>query len=98
VGQAQPLRMFVPPGGRGHIDFGEQFPYDPNRAKALLKEVGYDFRRYIAENMMTTSATSLPFLRAARTSVKGDEHLHGFKIRFETTWLDKPEGSSQGTR
>lgn len=28
--------------------------------------------------------------RAARTSVKGYENLHGFKIRFETTWLDKP--------
>jgi hypothetical protein len=23
--------------------------------------------------------------------VKGYEHLHGFKIRFETTWLDKPQ-------
>jgi hypothetical protein len=40
--------------------------------------------------MMTTSITSLPFLQAARASVKGYEHLHGFKIRFETTWLDKP--------
>ena len=24
------------PGSRGHIDFGEQFPYDPEKAKALL--------------------------------------------------------------
>ena len=40
---------------------------------------------------MTHSAeASLPFLQAARASVKGYEHLHGFKIRFETTWLDKP--------
>ena len=38
---------------------------------------------------MTTSVTTLPFLQAARTDVKGYEHLHGFKIRFETTWLDK---------
>jgi ABC-type transport system substrate-binding protein len=28
--------------------------------------------------------------KAARTYVKGHEHLHGFKIRFEATWLDKP--------
>jgi len=40
--------------------------------------------------MMSTSVTSLPFLQAARRSVKGYEPLHGFKIRFETTWLDKP--------
>jgi ABC-type transport system substrate-binding protein len=114
---------------RGHIDFGEQFPYDPEKANALLKEAGfdqknplryaimthaaeaacpttatimktqnaklgveltYDFQGYIVENMMTTSVTSLPFLQAARASVKGYEHMHGFKIRFETTWLDRP--------
>ena len=39
--------------------------------------------------MLVTSVTTLPFLQAARTYVKGYEQLHGFKIRFETTWLDK---------
>jgi hypothetical protein len=40
--------------------------------------------------MMTTGVASFPFLQAARTEVKGYIHLHGYKIRFETTWLDKP--------
>jgi hypothetical protein len=56
-------------------------------------QTGYDFQgyiAYIAENMTSTSVTSLPFLQAARRSVKGYEQLHGFKSRFETTWLDKP--------
>ncbi len=53
------------------------------------RQAGYDFQRYVAETMLVTSVTSLPFLQAARTHVKGYEHLHGFKIRFETTWLDK---------
>jgi hypothetical protein len=53
-----------------------------------FRQAGHDFQRYIAENMMVTSVTSVPFPQAARTSVKGYEHLHGFKIRFETTWLD----------
>jgi ABC-type transport system substrate-binding protein len=53
-------------------------------------QAGYDFQGYIAEHMMTTSVIALPFPQAARASVKGYEHLHGFKIRFETTWLDKP--------
>jgi peptide/nickel transport system substrate-binding protein len=204
LGQAQPLWSFVPSGSRDHIDFGEQFPYNPEKARALLKEAGYDekhplrytimthgaeaalptiatiiktqltklgvevtvdvidrpiflrrlttdrdwdqsvnlaaaawdpytiswvmdtraginvvnhadkymdalidrlkeaaseetfrqaghdFQRYVAENMMITSVASVPFLQAARTSVKGYEHLHGYKIRFETTWMEKP--------
>jgi ABC-type transport system substrate-binding protein len=204
LGQAQALWSFVPPGGKDYIDFGEQFPYDPEKAQVLLKEVGFDaknplrytimthgaepalpiiatimktqyaklgveatmevidrpiflrrlvkdrdwdqtvnfsgaaldaytlsraidtragnntinhqdahvdvlidrlkeaateeayreaghaLQRYMVENMMVTSVTTLPFLQAARTYVKGYEQLHGFKIRFETTWLDKP--------
>jgi hypothetical protein len=38
---------------------------------------------------MTTSVSSLPFLQAARSHVKGYENLHGYHRRFETTWLDK---------
>jgi hypothetical protein len=53
-------------------------------------QAGYDLQGYIAENMTSTSVTSLPFLQAARRSGKGYESLHGFKSRFETTWLDKP--------
>jgi ABC-type transport system substrate-binding protein len=205
LGQAQPLWSFVPPGGKDHIDFGEIYPYDPNKARALLKEAGFDdknplrytimthgaepalptiatimktqlakigvevtvevidrpiflrrqtkdrdwdqtlnfsgavldsytisrlidtragnntsnhddkhvdalidrlreapteeeylkvgheLQRYVvAENMYYLSVTTLPFLQAARTYVKDYENLYGLKIRFETTWLDKP--------
>jgi peptide/nickel transport system substrate-binding protein len=203
LGLGQPLWSFVPPGSRGQIDFGEHFPYDPEKARALLKEAGYDakkplqytimthgaeaslatiatimktqlaklgvdvtvevldrpiflrrltrdrdwdqvvvnvaaaidphtisraldtragsnvtnhddthvnalidrmreaateeafrqagydFQRYVVENMITTSVSSFGFLQAARHYVKGYENLHGYKLRFETTWLDK---------
>jgi ABC-type transport system substrate-binding protein len=204
LGQAQPLWSPVPPGGLDHIDFGEQFPYDPDKAKALLKEAGFDannplrytlmthgaeaalptiatiiktqlakigvevtvevidrpiflrrqnrdrdwdqtlnfsgavldtftvsrlidtragantpnhqdlhvdalidrlreattdeeylqagreLQRYVvAETMIYPSLTTLPFIQAARANVKGYEQLNGFKIRFETMWLDR---------
>jgi peptide/nickel transport system substrate-binding protein len=203
LGFAQPLWSFVPPGARGHFDFGDQFAYDPKQAQALLKEAGYDannplrytlmthgaeaalatiatilktqyaklgvevtveilerpiflrrltrdrdwdqllnfsggsfdtysatrlidtragnnssnhqdthvdalidrlreatmeeaflqagyeLQRYVTENMLYQSVTTLPFTQAAHTYVKGYENLYGYKIRFETTWLDK---------
>jgi hypothetical protein len=45
--------------------------------------------------MMISSHTALPFLEAARALVKEHEHLHGFKIRFETICLDKPSRKPQ---
>jgi peptide/nickel transport system substrate-binding protein len=203
LGYAEPLWSFVPPGARGHFDFGDQFGYDPEKAKALLKEAGYDeknplryaimthaaeaslptaaaimktqyaklgvevtvevldrpiflrrltkdrdwdqllnlsaaafdtysatrlidtrsgnntsnhqdthvdalidrlreaateeaylqtgynLQRYVTENMLYQSVTTLPFTQAARANVKGYENLYGYKIRFETPWLEE---------
>jgi ABC-type transport system substrate-binding protein len=54
-----------------------------------FRQAGHDLQRYVAENMMIASIASVPFLQASRPHVRGYEHLHGFKIQFETTWLDK---------
>jgi ABC-type oligopeptide transport system substrate-binding subunit len=52
---------------------------------------GHELQRYVvAETMIYPSLTTLPFIQAVRDYVKGHEQLHGFKIRFETIWLDKP--------
>jgi peptide/nickel transport system substrate-binding protein len=204
LGLGKALWSFVPPGGKDHIDFEEQFPYNPEKAKALLKEAGFgdknplkytimthgaepslptvatviktqmaqigvevtievldrpvflrrlttdrdwdqfvnftlasldantrsyllhsqlgtnqvnhkdpkidalwdqllraptpeewsrlshEVQRYIVGNMVQMSATTLPFMQAARDYVKGYVFERGFKIRFETTWLDTP--------
>ncbi len=52
-------------------------------------QAGHDLQRYVTEQMLYQSVTTLPFLQAARTYVRGYENLHGYKIRFETTWMDK---------
>ena len=57
--------------------------------EGAFRRAGYDFQQYVVENMITTSVSSYGFLQAARTYVKGYENLHGYKLRFETTWLDK---------
>jgi hypothetical protein len=54
-----------------------------------FRQAGYDFQRYVVQPMITTSVSSFGFLQAARSYVKGYENLHGYKLRFETTWLDK---------
>jgi hypothetical protein len=64
--------------------------HTPHHPPAGEGQAGYDFQRYVVENMMSTSVSSYGFLQAARTYVKGYENLHGYKLRFETTWLDKP--------
>ena len=58
-------------------------------ARTLLKEAGDDFQRYVVHNMMLTSVSSYGNLQAARSYVKGYENLHGYKLRFEPTWLEK---------
>jgi peptide/nickel transport system substrate-binding protein len=204
LGLGKALWSFVPPGAKDHIDFEEQFPYNPERAKVLLKEAGFDeknplkysimchtaepsaptvatiiktqlskigvevtvevidrpifirrittdrdwdqfvtlsassmdaysrsfvldtrgvnqvnhkdpkidelwdqikaaptpeefsrlsleVQRYIVGNMVQMNATTLPFIQAARDHVKGYMFERGYKFRFETTWLDKPQ-------
>jgi ABC-type transport system substrate-binding protein len=54
-----------------------------------FRQAGDGFQRYVVENMVTTSISSFGFLQAARGYVKGYENLHGYKLRFDTTWLDK---------
>jgi ABC-type transport system substrate-binding protein len=38
------------------IDFGEQFPYDPEKAKAILKEARYDQKDSLCYAIMTYGA------------------------------------------
>src|SRR5262249_14243482 len=41
-GRVQPLVSVLPPGVPDAIDLNEMYPYRPNEARRLLKELGYD--------------------------------------------------------
>jgi ABC-type transport system substrate-binding protein len=71
-----------------HVDALIDRMREASTEEAFL-QAGYDFQRYVVENMITTSVSSYGHLQAARSYVKGYENLHGYKLRFETTWLDK---------
>jgi peptide/nickel transport system substrate-binding protein len=76
----------VPPGNRGQIDFGEQFPYDPETARALLKEAGYDAQNPLRYTLMTHGAeASLPIIA---TVMKTQLAQSGVEVTVEV--LDRP--------
>jgi len=56
---------------------------------AEYTRLGHELQRYVIEQMIYLSATSIPSIEAARDYVKGYEFLHGFKKRFERVWLDR---------
>jgi hypothetical protein len=46
---------------------------------------------YIVGNMVQMMATTLPLIQAARDHVQGYVFERGYKLRFATTCLDKPQ-------
>jgi peptide/nickel transport system substrate-binding protein len=77
---------FVPPGTLGHKDFLEQYPYNPEKTKALLKEVGFDERNPLKYTLMTHAAN--PVLPTIATIIKTQLANSGVEINVEV--LDRP--------
>jgi hypothetical protein len=66
-------------GVRGYIDFGEQFPYDPEQAQGLFIETGFDLRNPLSYSMMTNGAEGA--LPTIATFIK----MPHAKLRVEVT-------------
>jgi len=86
LGLGQPLWTFVPPGGKDHIDFGEEFPYNPQKAKALLKEAGVDEKNPLKYTIMTHGAE--PSLPTIATVIKTQLAQIGVEVTIEV--IDRP--------
>ena len=86
LGLGQPLWSFVPPGGKDHIDFAEEFPYNPEKARALLKEAGLDEKNPLKYRIMTHGAE--PALPTVATIIKTQLAQIGVEVTIEV--LDRP--------
>ncbi len=81
LGLATPLVSFVPPGTPGHIDLREMYPYDPEKAKALLMEAGYGPDNPL--KLTLTLNTEKPMFANAGTIYQRQMAKIGVTIRLE---------------
>ena len=86
LGLASPLVSFVPQGTLGHKDFLELYPYNPEKAKSLLKEAGFDERNPLKYALMTHGAN--PVLPTIATIIKTQLANSGVEVNVEV--LDRP--------
>lgn len=86
LGLGEVLWSFVPPGGKDHIDFEEEFPYNPEKAKALLKEAGFDEKNPLKYTIITHGAE--PSLPTIATIIKTQLAQIGVEVTIEV--IDRP--------
>lgn len=86
LGLGKPLWSFIPPGAKDHIDFADEFAYNPEKAKALLKEAGFDAQNPLKYTIMTHGAD--PSLPTIATIMKTQLAQVGVEVTIEV--LDRP--------
>jgi peptide/nickel transport system substrate-binding protein len=85
-GLAKPLVSMISHGVQDHLDLTEMYPYDPEKAKALLKEAGYD-ETHPAEFELLTN-TDTPVFADSATLLKSQMEKIGVKVKIVV--MDKP--------
>jgi ABC-type transport system substrate-binding protein len=85
-GRAKPLVSILPAGVQDYLDLNEMYPYDPAKAKALLKEAGYDAQKPAEFELILNN--DAPFFADAATLLKSQMEKIGVKVNL--VMLDKP--------
>ena len=86
LGYGNPLWSGIPEGSKDHVDFPEMYPYNPEKAKALLKEAGFDEKNPLKYTIMTHGAE--PALPTIATIIKTQLAKVGVDVTVEV--LDRP--------
>ena len=86
LGYGNPLWSGIPEGAKDHVDFPEMYPYNPDKAKAMLKEAGFDDKNPLKYTIMTHGAE--PALPTMATIMKTQLAKIGVEVTIEV--LDRP--------
>jgi ABC-type transport system substrate-binding protein len=86
LGYGRPVVSLLSHGLRGHVSLLEMYPYDPAKAKALLKEAGFDETHPLRYGMITHGAD--PVLPTVATIMKTQLEKIGVQVNVEV--LDRP--------
>jgi peptide/nickel transport system substrate-binding protein len=91
LGKTKPLVSIIPEGVQDYLDLNELYPYDPAKAKALLREAGYDAKNPLRYTLVTNN-DDIAFADIA-AMMKEQLAKIGVEIKIEimdkSTWLDK---------
>jgi peptide/nickel transport system substrate-binding protein len=91
LGKAKPLVSIIPEGVQDYLDLNELYPYDPAKAKALLKEAGYDEKKPLRYTIVTNNDD--PAFADIAAMMKEQLAKIGVDIKIEimdkSTWLDR---------
>jgi ABC-type transport system substrate-binding protein len=86
LGYGRPLVSLVSHGLRGHVALLEMYPYNPEKAKALLNEAGFDEKNPLRYGLITHAAD--PVLPTVGTIMKTQLEKIGVQVTMEV--LDRP--------
>ncbi|MGH8071753.1 MAG: ABC transporter substrate-binding protein [Candidatus Entotheonellia bacterium] len=73
-------------GAKDHLDFGKQFPYAPEQAKAQLKEAGFAETNPLRDTITTYGAE--PALPTVAPLMKRQDAKIGVNVTVEV--IDRP--------
>lgn len=90
-GRAKPLVSIIPSGVEDYLDLNEMYPYDPNKARALLQEAGYNESNPAEFELILNN--DAPFFADAATLLKSQMEKIGVKVKLvmmdKPAWLDR---------
>jgi len=90
-GRAKPLVSILPEGVQDYLDLSEMYPYNPDKARALLQEAGYGPNNPAEFELILNN--DAPFFADAATLLKSQMEKIGVKVNLvmmdKPAWLDR---------